>query len=137
MISCLFWKTSLRWTILFDSAHIDNNAISWSTSVVQSTPYLNLTMNCQIIQVDQQMNIQALAPGTHKQINILWRVGDGNFRKELVEHKHLKSLNYSSPKIPFTTLILPWWIFCRIFNTRFFVCAFSDSCKQSTEKFYR
>ena len=42
MIWYLFWKTSLRWTILLDSEHIDNRAISWSTSIVQSTPYLNL-----------------------------------------------------------------------------------------------
>ena len=42
MIWYLFWKTSLRWTILFDSEHIDSRAISCRTSIVQSTPYLSL-----------------------------------------------------------------------------------------------
>ena len=42
MIWYLFWKTSLRWTILLDSEHIDSKAISCRTSIVQSTPYLNL-----------------------------------------------------------------------------------------------
>jgi hypothetical protein len=42
MISFLFWKTSLRWTILLESLHTDNIAISCRISMEQSTPHLNL-----------------------------------------------------------------------------------------------
>lgn len=45
MIWCLFWKTSLRCTILFDSLQTDSMAISWRTSIEQSTPSRHLLAN--------------------------------------------------------------------------------------------
>ena len=45
MISWRFWKTSLRWTILLDSAQADSIEISCRISIEQSTPHRTLDEN--------------------------------------------------------------------------------------------
>ena len=45
IISCRFWKTSLRWTILLESVQADSMAISCRISMEQSWPIRTLEQN--------------------------------------------------------------------------------------------